>query len=124
MFRGTGLADLSFLYPLDPLAFIKDGCKWAGSSLLYLMVFEGNGLLAPFIIYIYLLGWRGTGVVDLPILRPLGFTRGVFKETGSPLLYLLRFEGTRLADFAYLYPSDPPEFSRDRFGRTGASFLY
>ena len=100
----TGLTDLS-LYPLDPLGFMKDGCK-------------GTGLPVPLIIYP--LGCRGAGLVDLPFLW---FTRDWFEGTGSPMLYALRFEGTGLTDLPRLYPLDSPGFSGDGFGRTASSFL-
>ena len=37
-FTETGLTDLSFLWPLDALGFMKDECEGTGSSLLYPMV--------------------------------------------------------------------------------------
>ena len=46
-----------------------------------------------------------------------------FKETGSPMLYPLRFEGTGLTDLPRLYLLDSPGFSRDGFGRTGSFLL-
>ena len=102
-FTETGLTDLS-LYPLDPLGFMKDGCKGTGLPvplIIYPLGCRGAGLVdLPFLWFTR--DWfKGTGLTDLPRLYPLdspGFSRDGFGRTASSFLNVVEFGGTGLLD--------------------------